>query len=378
MRERFTRQLPLVLGLACVALQLALARGSIASQPELDSIGRTQQLAWGYADGPPLSIALLRLVRLIFGDSLLALRVVPALAGGATVALTGVICRRMGGGAWAQALAMIPAIVAPAYLAQRQVYGKDVLDVFFWTVCAFVLVKLFATGERVLWIALGIVLGVGLLNSTSVLWLGFGLAIGLRLSPQRGWYMSAWPWIAGVLSFLIFAPHLAWQVQHGWPTLQLFRSALGSGAAARAPADFLWGQLSVMNPATILVAACGLVFLFLPGEGRAFRPFAFVFVSVLLLRAVFPGSRPSDLAPAYPPLLAAGGVALTRWSRRRALHTGASGRRGPSGGSTRIESPGRTSPPTTTIPMTAARSTTRPLSSTPFVAASRPASSLSI
>ncbi len=343
MRERFTRRLPLVFGLACVVLHLAILRGEGIPREWLRSI-------------------------------------VATLAGGATVFLTGTMCRRMGGGAWAQTLAMIPAIVAPVYLAQRRVFGNEVLDVFFWTLAAAVLARLFVTAEKALWIALGAVLGVGLLNSTNVLWLGFGLAIGLRFSPQRGWYMTVWPWIAGALSLAIFAPHVAWEARNGWPALQSFRSAIAEGAATHSTPAFLWGQLVEMNPVTILVWGAGLVFLLLPGEGRRFRPFALVYLSVLLLRTAFPSSRSSDMAPAYPPLLAAGGVALESWwsSRTRSRQTGASARRGPSAGSTRIESPGRTSPPTSAMPMTAALSTTRPAASCPFVAARSPAFSPSI
>ena len=189
--------------------------------------------------------------------------------------------------------------------------------------------------------------------------------------------MSAWPWIGGAIALAIYSPYLVWQGRNDWPMLQHFRSVIAQQAATHTTAGFLLGQLVEMHPATILVWGSGLVFLLLPGEGRRFRPFALVYLSVLLLRTAFPSSRPSDMASAYPPLLAAGGVALERWIGAL-RQTGASARRGPSGGSTRIESPARTSPPVTTMPMTAALSTTRPDSSRPFVASSSPGWSPSI
>jgi 4-amino-4-deoxy-L-arabinose transferase-like glycosyltransferase len=60
------------------------------------------RLAWGYVDHPPLSLAVLALVQSIFGDGQFALRVVPALLGGASVYLAGRITRELGGKTFAQ------------------------------------------------------------------------------------------------------------------------------------------------------------------------------------------------------------------------------------------------------------------------------------
>ena len=48
---------------------------------ELYYIACGQHLAFGYVDLPPLSILLVRLSRMLFGDSLFAIRLLPALAG---------------------------------------------------------------------------------------------------------------------------------------------------------------------------------------------------------------------------------------------------------------------------------------------------------
>ena len=68
---------------------------------ELYYIACGQHLAFGYVDQPPLSILLLRLSEVLLGNSLFAIRLLPALAGAATVAITGLIARELGGRAWA-------------------------------------------------------------------------------------------------------------------------------------------------------------------------------------------------------------------------------------------------------------------------------------
>jgi len=63
---------------------------------ELYYLACARHLDFGYVDQPPLSILLLRFSEALFGDSLLAIRVLPALAGAATVALTGLIAHELG------------------------------------------------------------------------------------------------------------------------------------------------------------------------------------------------------------------------------------------------------------------------------------------
>jgi len=81
---------PLLLGLALATLGLhVLSSGPLAygyMSDELYYLDSTARLAWGYVDHPPLSIAILKLVRAVLGDSLPALRLLPALARGSSAA----------------------------------------------------------------------------------------------------------------------------------------------------------------------------------------------------------------------------------------------------------------------------------------------------
>ena len=56
---------------------------------ELYYIACSKHLAWGYVDQPPLSIFVLAINRLLFGDSLFALRLLPALCGAAFIFVVG-------------------------------------------------------------------------------------------------------------------------------------------------------------------------------------------------------------------------------------------------------------------------------------------------
>ena len=102
------RATAILLGLAALPILIAL----VATNNEYGYFSDTfyylacsEHLAWGYVDHPPLSIALLALIRGILGDALWALRLLPALATAGAVFLTGLMARRLGAGAFGQALA---------------------------------------------------------------------------------------------------------------------------------------------------------------------------------------------------------------------------------------------------------------------------------
>src|SRR5262249_28587722 len=99
---------------------------------ELYYIACSQQLAWGYVDLAPLSIVFIRLSRVLLGDSLFALRCLPALAGPLTVALTGMIARELGGRAWAVALSCTASLSALVFLGIGNFFSMNAFEPLFW------------------------------------------------------------------------------------------------------------------------------------------------------------------------------------------------------------------------------------------------------
>ena len=71
---------------------------------ELYYLDLARHLDWGYVDCAPL-VAIYAKAALLMGGSLAALRVIPALAGTALVAITMIFARELGGDRYAQLLA---------------------------------------------------------------------------------------------------------------------------------------------------------------------------------------------------------------------------------------------------------------------------------
>jgi hypothetical protein len=164
------------------------------------------------------------------------------------------------------------------------------------------------------WFALGVVLGLGLLNKLSVLWLAGGLFAGLLFTRHRRVLLTLWPWVAASVAGLLFLPHLLWQVHHGWPTVEFIRNATSQKMLAFSPMGFLADQVLHMNVGCAPIWVAGLLFgLLFRGGGRG-RVLAWAYVAVLLLLLAMGSARASYLAPAYCGLLGLGGVAIERFS----------------------------------------------------------------
>src|SRR4051812_22978285 len=91
-----------------------------------------QRLAWGYVAPPPLSIAVLALSRAVFGDSLLAMRVWPALALAGTALASSALAQRLGGRGFARALAAVSILSSPVALLLCSFFSMNAIELLLW------------------------------------------------------------------------------------------------------------------------------------------------------------------------------------------------------------------------------------------------------
>lgn len=309
---------PVLLVLALVKLAVHLVDNAWGGygyfRDELYYIACAKHLAAGYVDQPPLSILFLALNRLLFGDSLFALRLLPAIAGALTVLYAGLMARELGGGKLSQALAASCVLAAPIFLAENTYYSMNSFDMLIWTLSGYLVMRLLKTGEPKYWIAIGVALGLGLMNKISVLWFGFGLFAGILLTPQRAWLKTRWPYLAGILSFVLFLPYVIWNLQHDMATLEFMRHATEDKYSTLNVLSFLSGQILLPNPVSLPVWLAGVIFLL---RNKEFRLIAFIYLGAMAVLILNGHSKSEYLAPAYPMLFAAGGVALERWFAAR-------------------------------------------------------------
>jgi hypothetical protein len=294
-----------------------LAGGYGYFRDELYYIACSDHLAFGYVDQPPLSILLLWISRFLFGDSLIAIRFFPAIAGALLVFFTGIITRELGGNRFAQIFAMLAVIAAPIYLALDNYFSMNSIDLLLWVIALYLIIKIIKTGNNRYWLALGIVLGIGLLNKISVLWLGFGLSIGLLCTPHRKYFLTSWPWLAAAIALAIFIPHIIWQIVNQWPTLEFMHNAATMKMVLKSPLDFFVGQIFMINPAILPFWLIGIFAFFFIEKLKEFRLLAWIYLAVCLLLMFSGTSRDYYLAPLYPMLFASGAITIEQFIRNR-------------------------------------------------------------
>lgn len=277
-----------------------------------------RHLAWGYVDQPPFSLLLVRLSSLLFGDSLFALRLFPALASALTVALTGLIARELGGRRWAMALGCTGALCATIYLVSGNLFSMNAFEPPIWMGCVYLLLRLRNGGAPRLWLWFGLVAGIGLENKHSMAFFGLALLAGIVASPLRRHFAQKWIWLGGLIAFLVALPNLVWEMQHHWATWELLRNVAQSHKnVVLTPPQFMAQQVLIMNPATLPLWLGGLVWLVVSRAGRRYLALTVIYLVILAELLVLHG-KIYYLAPAYPMLLAAGGVAWESWCGQRA------------------------------------------------------------
>ncbi|MCX6556067.1 MAG: glycosyltransferase family 39 protein [Candidatus Aminicenantes bacterium] len=273
----------------------------------------SKHMAWGYVDQPPFSIAALWLNRHLFGDSLFALRLLPAVAGAATVFLAGLIARELGGERFAQALAACSVITAPLLLGMNSFFSMNSFDILFWTLALYLVAVITENEAPKYWLLLGLVLGLGLLNKISVLWLGAGLFVGLLLATHRKLLLMKKAWIAAGIAFMLFLPHVIWQVVNHFPTLEFIRNASAEKYAAVSPLAMFKEQIMNMNQLTFLFWLPGMVYFLVANPAKRFRIFPIIYLAVFCILAVNGSSKSEYLGPLFPMLFALGAVAFEKF-----------------------------------------------------------------
>lgn len=311
---------PLLLGLAAVrlAIQFAGINHYGFFRDELYYMACGEHLAWGYVDQPPLIALLAWLVRHALGDSILALRLLAAFAGAATVFLTGVLARKLGGGRFAQLLAAAALLFAPAYLAFDSFFSMNAFEPFFWIVCAILATRIVGGASPKLWIAFGVVAGIGLENKHTMLVFGFALITGLLISGHAKILRSPWIWIGGAAAFVIFLPNLIWEASQHWPQIEVVRNAQHFKNVAVGPLGFIWDDVLFLHPIALPIWGSGLAWLLFAEEGKRYRFLGATFL-IVLGAFILLGGKSYYALPAYPLLLAAGGVALESYLARPGL-----------------------------------------------------------
>lgn len=311
--EPLHRLVPGVVIALCTAKLLLHAFTSLRHygyfRDELYYLDMARHFDWGYVDAPPLGAVYAR-VALALGGSLWALRILPALAGTALVALTMLIARELGGGRYAQLLAGVGVLLAPGRLVSDSLMTINAFEPVFWMSCALVVARILRTGDSHLWPWFGVLAGLGLENKHSTLFFGFALTVALLLTPHRREFAKRWIWIAGMIAVSLFLPNLIWQIRHHFPSLEDLENVRREGKnVVLGPLAFVKEQILTNGPAFLPLWLAGLVWFLWE---RRWRVLGLTFL-VFFVTMEMEHAKDYYLFPIYPMMFAGGAAALERW-----------------------------------------------------------------
>jgi hypothetical protein len=313
-----TLGLGLIFGLAVTLFHVAInLRGQHLGygffRDELYYLICGRHLDWGYVDHPPLVALATRFSELVFGLHSLALfRLLPSLAGGLEVAGVALLARDMGGGRSAQMLAMVGVATCPLVLAIDAFLSMNCFEPLFWIGTVFAVLRATRGGSRWWWMVAGAIAGLGFENKWNIVFFLFSMVPALLLTETRR-KLNRWFGYAVAMVGLMALPNLLWQMAQAWPTLEwLHNTKLQGKNIIYSPGMFVWNQIFDVGPISAVIWVGGLVWLLVSKRARGVR-WVGVLYAIYLPAMIVMHANDYYLAPVYPLLFAAGGVAWSQW-----------------------------------------------------------------
>ena len=235
----------------------------------------------------------------------------PAVASAAAVTLlSGAMAAEFGGRRFAQVLAAVSVAAGTFVLLSGHLLVTSTIDLVVWVSVTWLAVRMLRTGQDRLWVGIGVVTGLGLLNKQLPIVMVGALVVGMLLTPSaRPLLRSRWLLVGAVVTFVAWAPVLVWQAQHGWPQLTLAAQIRAEYGTVTERTNFLLLQLLLFSLGATILWVAGLVMLWRDPAWVRYRVLAWVWLAVFVFFVVTAGQGYYP-AGTYPVLIAAGAVVV--------------------------------------------------------------------
>lgn len=301
-----------LIAVAAFALEMAVSARYGYVRDELYFLTAGKHLALGYVDQPAMTPLIARAETAIFGNTVVGLRVVPALGLAALVVITATIARLLGAGRTGQLLAALAAATCGEFIGAMHELTTTVPDFLFWALLELLVVRLVLSRDPRWWLAIGACAGVAADAKWNIIFLLVSLLAGFALTADRRLLASRYLVIGLILAAALAMPDVIWQAAHNWPNLAVFRELQSQAWHNRA--TYWPGQILFTGIALTPIWIAGLVWAW---RRPQFRPVAIGCALAIALQFVL-GGKPYYAGGAYVFLLAAGCTAVgTRLAARR-------------------------------------------------------------
>lgn len=279
---------------------------------ELATLDDAMHMEWGFVAYPPLTPAVGRVEMALFGVSTFAVRVVPTLALALVVFVSGLIARELGGSRKAQVLTALAVSMVPIVSVETNVLQYVSFDYLFGVLLTYFVLRLLNTEDPRWWVAIGAVIGLGMMTKYTMAFFVVGLAVGVFLTPARRLLLNRWLFIGVALSLLIFLPNLIWQIRHDFISLTFLKHIHVRDVGEGRTKGFLPEQAFVCTNILMLPLVFMGLWFYVRKTGQKYRLLGWMFLGTLAL-FVIAQARSYYMGPMYPMVLASGAVVWERW-----------------------------------------------------------------
>jgi hypothetical protein len=215
----------------------------------------TQKLDWSYFDHPGMIAWLEAFSTGIFGQTPLGIRLPCFLIYGAVVVLTWRFVRELfdeKAATFAAALFLF----APLWGFGGLVSSPEAPFMLLWLLATRVFWKGVHEGPnqwslKKTWLTLGLIMGLGFNTKFPIVLLAPGFGLYLLSTPERRKdLLKPWPWVGILVSVILLAPVLYWNIHHDWPSFryQFHDRHADGGFEFKRWLGFLGSQIAVLSP----------------------------------------------------------------------------------------------------------------------------------
>jgi len=303
-----------LIALGAVVLEMAVSGRYGYVRDELYFLAAGQHLAAGYVDQPALTPLLARLGTVLGGNTVVGLRVIPALCLAAMIVLTAAISRLLGAGRTGQVLAALAAATCAEFIGAAHELTTTPADFLFWTLTLYLATRLLTSRDPRWWLAIAGCVGVASEAKWNIVFLAVALLAAFAATDARSLLRSRYLVAGALLVAALAAPDLIWQAAHGWPALQVFGGLQSQAWHNRV--TYWPGQIVFTGLVLTPIWVTGLIWVLRSPAARSYRPLGIACALAILLQFVL-GGKPYYSGAAYTFLLAAGCVRVERWLAAR-------------------------------------------------------------
>src|SRR4051794_5562392 len=220
----------------------------------------SKHLAGGFYDHPPMVAIVIRLGTLIAGDTELGVRLISILL---AIPMSFAVYRTaeiLFGGRRVAATATILLNVTLMAAVGTLIVTPDAPLLVASSFVLFYLAKVLETGRGAWWLAVGAAVGAALLSKYTALFFGPAILIWLIAVPKlRRWLVSPWPYLGGIVAFVIFSPVILWNAHHQWVSfLKQFGRARIEDFTLLYIGELIPTQIAFATPLVFILGAMGL------------------------------------------------------------------------------------------------------------------------